>query len=158
MLKQRLPAGLMAVDARYFPLDGSCNPEIGARGKNPVRCLAAQAQICMEGRPGREAFTSKIYAGQQGLNEDRLYSLAAPFMSREELDTCAQSSDTARKLADDIEWATAVGIDGTPLVLVNGKKATSYAPFLYALILTEGDADHPVFANLPPANTKAHMH
>ena len=48
-------------------------------------------------------------------------------------------------------------VDGTPLVLVNGRKATSFPPFLYAMVLTGGRTDHPAFATLPAANPSAHL-
>jgi serine/threonine-protein kinase len=102
LLKQRLPRGLMAIDARHFPLDASCNSAITSPPKNSVRCLAAKAQICMEGRSGHDAFVGKLFALQEDLNEELVYSLAEPHMSREELDVCAASGDTVRKLEDDI--------------------------------------------------------
>jgi hypothetical protein len=61
-------------------------------------------------------------------------------------------------LADDIALALRYEPDGTPLVLVNGKKASAFAPFLYALVLTGGRADDAAFAALPPGNPNAHVH
>ena len=40
-------------------------------------------------------------------------------------------------------------IQGTPLVLVNGKKASPNPAFLLALVLAGGDPQHPAFAALP---------
>ena len=48
--------------------------------------------------------------------------------------------------------------DGTPIVAVNGRRGTSYGPFLYAMILTRGNAEHPAFDALPPGNPAAHLH
>ena len=56
---------------------------------------------------------------------------------------------TKDKLAQDIAWATAHKIEGTPLVLINGEQVAPLGPLLYALILTRGNADHPVFDGLP---------
>ena len=56
---------------------------------------------------------------------------------------------TEAKLQDDIAWANEHDIHGTPLVLLNGKPVSPFGPLLYALILTGGKADHPVYANLP---------
>jgi serine/threonine-protein kinase len=158
MLEQMVPREQFAVDARQFPLDGGCNDVIDAPAANPVRCLAAKAQICMEGRPGRAAFVDSLFARQRELDEALIYRLAEPGMSRAELEACVASSETLRKLAADVAWADSLGIEGTPLVLVNGRRATSFAPFLLAITLTEGDADHPAFAGLPPPNPRAHMH
>ena len=65
------------------------------------------------------------------------------------------ASDYIQKLKSDIELAARYQIDGTPLVLVNGRKATSFPPFLYAMVLTGGRTDHPAFATLPAANPSA---
>jgi serine/threonine-protein kinase len=42
-------------------------------------------------------------------------------------------------------------IKGTPLVLINGRIAPAFPPFLHAILLARGDAKHPLFAYLPPA-------
>ena len=49
-------------------------------------------------------------------------------------------------------------LHGTPLVVVNGRKAVAFPAFLYALVLTRGSASHPAFDRLPPANPNAHLH
>jgi serine/threonine-protein kinase len=60
------------------------------------------------------------------------------------------SSETALKLRQDIEYAHQHNIQGTPLVVVNGREAPAFVPFLYALIMAGGDASAPAFAALPP--------
>ena len=71
-------------------------------------------------------------------------------MPREELKECIESRQTEAKLQDDIAWAAQHGIRGTPLVLVNGRQAPPFLPFLYAMVLSEGDLEHPAFEALPP--------
>ena len=61
----------------------------------------------------------------------------------------AADPGTEAKLRSDIAWAMAHEIRGTPLVLVNGRKASAFAPFLYAMVITGGDTEHPAFASLP---------
>jgi serine/threonine-protein kinase len=46
------------------------------------------------------------------------------------------------------------GIKGTPLVLVNGRMVPAFPPFLHAILLAGGDAEHPLFAYLPPAKLR----
>jgi serine/threonine-protein kinase len=58
------------------------------------------------------------------------------------------AESTAARLRDDIAWAEALGIRGTPLVLVNGRPAPAWPPLLTALALARGDARHPAFAAL----------
>jgi serine/threonine-protein kinase len=78
-----------------------------------------------------------------------LYELAAPWASRQVLEACVRSAATEAHLRDDLEWATAQGIEGTPLVLVNGRKASAWPPFLMVIVLTGGRTDHPLLAHLP---------
>jgi serine/threonine-protein kinase len=65
---------------------------------------------------------------------------------------------TDRRLREDVALAAKYHIEGTPLVLVNGRHGTSYPPFLLAMVLTGGSADDPAFARLPPPRADAHMH
>jgi hypothetical protein len=42
--------------------------------------------------------------------------------------------------------------------LINGRQAVSVPPFLYAIVIARGAAEHPAFATLPPPNPNAHLH
>jgi serine/threonine-protein kinase len=157
-LKRVLPAESFSVEARHFPLDAGCNPLLPPPAKLPVRCIAAKAQICLEGRPGAFAFSGSLFENQQGLDEKKVMSLATAHIPEPDLKRCMTDPATLGKLNADIQWAGQHHIEGTPLVLLNGKKASSFGPFLYAMILTGGNANHPAFATLPPANPNAHIH
>ena len=62
-----------------------------------------------------------------------------------------------RSIYSEVYFAT-VGVKvDKKLVLVNGRKATSFPPFLYAMVLTGGHTDHPAFATLPAANPSAQL-
>lgn len=156
-LEREAPAGSFSVEPRQFPLDGECNPYI-RRGNDPVRCLAARARICVEGRPGATAYAGRLFGKQETLSTADVYALAEAVMPRRELEACVARPETSEKLQSDIELAARYQIDGTPLVLLNGRKATSFPPFLYAMVLTGGRTDHPAFATLPAANPSAHLH
>jgi serine/threonine-protein kinase len=156
-LEREAPAGSFAVEPRQFPLDAECNSSI-RQSSDPVRCLAARARICAEGREGAPAYTARLFGQQAALTVDDVFTLAEGVMPRSELERCVASAETARKLQSDIELAVQYQIEGTPLVLLNGRMGTSFAPFLYAMILTGGHADHPAFDSLPPANPSAHIH
>lgn len=149
-LRAKLPPDSFAVEPRYFPLDGRCNPRIPQASEDGVRCAAARALICLEGEPRAFEIAGGLYARQRSLTEERIFELAAPVRARESLAECMGSPATTEKLLADIEWAQEHGIRGTPLVLVNGREAASFPAFLYALILAGGDPAHPAFASLPP--------
>jgi serine/threonine-protein kinase len=143
------PEGSFSIDAHYFPLDGACNPQIQRASPDGVGCIAAKAMICLENDPGAFQLAGELYTRQRGLTVDQIYELAAPLRARSALEACVASPDTAAKLSDDIAAATKLGIQGTPLVLVNGRQATPRPATLLALILAGGDPGHPAFASLP---------
>ncbi len=157
MLRQRVPPDSFSVDARQFPLDGECNPYVQRRG-SAIRCLAARAQICLEGHESEGEFVEALFESQDDLTPEKLYALAAPYVSRSDLETCVASADTARKLSEDVEAAARYNPDGTPIVAVNGRRGTSFAPFLFAMVLTGGADSHPAFGGLPAPNPQAHLH
>ncbi|RMH23491.1 MAG: cupin [Acidobacteria bacterium] len=145
--------GRFALDARHYPLDGACNPRLPARGPETVRCLAARVQICAEGDPRRFELSGELFAHQRELDERLTYAIAAKYLPQMALDACLADPATEAKLQADVEYAGRYDPRGTPLVLVNGRQASPYGPFLFAIILTGGDPDHPAFADLPPPRT-----
>jgi protein-disulfide isomerase len=154
-LRDHAPAGSFAVDSRQFPLDAECNPYVQRRG-SPVRCLAARAEICLEGHEGADDFVGKLFEVQASLTPAKVYDLASALMPRAKLEACVASADTAGKLREDVEAAARYDPDGTPIVAVNGRRATSFGPFLLAMALTGGSDAHPAFAALPAPDLQAH--
>ena len=148
-IRQIAPEGSFSIDSHYFPLDGACNPQIPRASQDAVGCVAARALICLENDPGAFQLAGEYYTRQRGLTVDQIYDLAAPLRSRSALEACVASAETDAKLRDDIAAATKLGIQGTPLVLVNGRQATPRPATLLALILAGGDPGHPAFASLP---------
>jgi len=148
-LAQALPADAFAVEARHFPLDSACNRGLAGESKAPVRCLAAQSAICMEGRVEAFEYAGWIYEHQDSLDDEKVYELAERLVPKNDLVACVNDPATEAKLQDDIAWATEHGIHGTPLLLLNGKPVSTFVPLLYALILMHGDAEHDVFSRLP---------
>jgi serine/threonine-protein kinase len=148
-LRSSLPDPAFSLEPRHFPLDSGCNPTLDSEPALPVRCLAAKASICLEGRLEAFDFDGRMYEHQRELTEEMVYELAAPLISPEELRACVSDPTTEARLQDDIAWATELGIEGTPLLLLNGRPVAPFGPLLYALIVTGGDPSHPVFADLP---------
>lgn len=147
---REIAPGAFAVEPRQFPLDGSCNPAMPEPSPHPVRCLAAKALICVEGRPGFFEYAGALFESQRTLTEEKVYELAEPYRSRDALQQCVASDATQAKLNEDVEWALEHEIRGTPLVLVNGRKGSGFPPFVYAIVLSGGDPDHPLFSELLP--------
>ncbi len=151
-LAEILPAGSFNVDARHFPLDGRCNSHLRPREGDDVRCLAAMAQICVEDTGQGGKFASALFERQRDLTSEQVYEVAEPFIDRDRLDACMSSAETRRKLRDDVDFAQLYEPHGTPVVLVGGREGNPFPPFLYAIILAGGDAEHPAFASLPTPN------
>jgi serine/threonine-protein kinase len=148
-LRRSAPEGSLAIESRYFPLDGQCNPQIPRPGDG-VRCTAARVMICLANEPGAFDLAGELYAHQHGLSVDEIYQRAARLRPRAELEACVAAPETDAQLQGDIAWAMEHEIRGTPLVLVNGRKASGFPAFLWALVLAGGDPSHASFAALSP--------
>jgi serine/threonine-protein kinase len=157
-LAQHAAPGSYSVDSRQFPLDGACNPLLQPRPAESERCIAAKARICLESNPGADEYAGKLFENQKGLQTSDVYALAEPYMPRKQLEACVGSAQTKARLEEDVRFASRFDSDGTPIVAVNGRKGTSFAPFLLAMVLTGGNAGHPAFDALPPGNSAAHIH
>jgi serine/threonine-protein kinase len=157
-MKKHVPEGMMSIEARHFPLDGGCNPNISPdRTDGGLRCLAAKATICLEGAPDFWEMREKLFDAQTVLTLNNVLDIAGSGKSvnRAQLEACVNSPDTARKLQEDIAYVAQYRPDGTPFVVVNGREAVPGVPFLYALVLAGGDVNHPAFRMLPPVDISA---
>ncbi len=143
-----LPPGRMAIEQRVFPLDGSCNAAVRGRGREQV-CLAAQVRVCLEEDPRALDLAGWLHTDAAPLGTESIYAVAERLASRSEIEACVGSAETARKIGDDIELALEAGLQGTPFLLVNGRPTPAFVPLLYALALTGGEVEHPVFDGLP---------
>lgn len=157
-LRESLPPGSFSVDSRQFPLDSRCNPIVGGSRDDDVRCTAAKARICLEPSGNEPKLAEALFARQKGLTREDVFEIAAPFMPRPALEACIAGPEARDKLAADIAAAAHYDSDGTPIVVVNGRRGTSFGPFLYAIIQTRGGSEHPSFAVLPPGDPSAHLH
>jgi protein-disulfide isomerase len=154
-LRRQLPPGSFSIEARHFPLDAACNPQMSGPSKHPVRCTAARVLICAEHQPWAFELAGEIFEHQRELDEARLWELVERHGARAAIESCAFSEVTEARLLDDIAWAVEQGIEGTPLVLIDGRRAPSHPTFLIAMILAGSDPDHPLLRRLPPGHALA---
>lgn len=152
-IAKSVPPGVFSVDSRYFPLDGFCNGNVQRKSADGVRCIGAKAQICLEGDPKAHEASGALFEAR-AQTVDAVYAALAPFRDRKKLEACVNDAKTQARLDDDIKAAMAFNLQGTPLVLFNGKEAPAFAPLVYALVLTAGADRHPAFASLPPPRPK----
>jgi hypothetical protein len=99
-----------------------------------------------------------LFEKQQGLTHDKALQIASRFLTKDQIQVALSSPAVQATLEQDISTAARFDSDGTPIVAINGRKATNFGPFLYAMVLTRGNADHPAFDALPPGNPAAHLH
>jgi len=162
VMKQRLPEGKLSLEARQFPLDSACNfslpPQLS--DGSGTRCLAAKGQICLEGAPDYWELREKLFAAQRSLTNGGAIMdvLSSGSVSRSQLEACVNTQDTQRKVQEDVAYAKQHELRGTPLVVINGREAAAFPPFLYALVLADGNPDAEAFKTLPaPRAMQAHQ-
>lgn len=157
-IEKSLPPGLFSVEARHFPLDGFCNSAVQRKSPDGTRCVGAKAQICMEGDPKAFEAAGALFAARAE-TVDGVYAAFAPYRSRALLEKCVNAPETNAKLQADIAAAEARHLQGTPLLLMNGREVPPFGPLVYVLILTGGADRHPAFKGLPePRAPKADAH
>lgn len=145
------PRENMSIEPRYYPLDEECNPDIKGSAKNGVRCYGARLQICAEKHPNFFLMRRELFQNQEKLDQGLMLSIALRHgLQQAELETCMKSSDTTARLEEDIRYARSLGIQGTPLVLLNGRVAPPAPAFLMGMALAKGDVDARYFLQLPP--------
>jgi|APLak6261675434_1056106.scaffolds.fasta_scaffold00844_4 serine/threonine-protein kinase len=150
-LERLAPEGGFAFEPRYYPLDGECNPDIKGSAKDGVRCFGAKLQICAEKSPKFYKLRSELFQNQQQLDLGMMMAIATRHgFNSDDLNACVRSPETQARLMEDIAYARLFGIDGTPLVVLNGKAAPPAPAFLLGMVLAGGNADAPWFLKLPP--------
>ncbi len=150
-LKRVAPSGSLSVEARNFPLDAECNPEVQRTDGSGISCTAAKASICLE--PTKDYWKLRDRLFTPGITKAQIIEVASSGeLGRAKLEQCLASPETAKALREDIEYAMAYDIHGTPMLVVNGKEISAGGSdaFLYALSLTNGNAQSPAFRSLPP--------
>ena len=153
---RRAPKGSFRREVRMFPLDAECNPKLSPRNTDGTgtRCAAARVLICLEGQAAYASVKEQLFREQTRLDTERVFRIAeeGSGSNREALERCVRAPITEQKLRDDIEYAWLFGLQGTPLVVINGKKGSAAGPFIFAMILAGGDPEHPAFERLAPSS------
>lgn len=150
-IRQATPANSWSEEGRQFPLDSECNPNIERSDDSHVACLAAKVLICLSGSPKGNQVRAELFQNQGRLSVDRIWETAAQNdTERQSLESCVTAPETAATLRGDIDYALQHHIDGTPLVVINGRQAPGFPPFIYAMIIAGGDSNADGFKILPP--------
>jgi serine/threonine-protein kinase len=152
-LRRAAPDGSLSIEPRLFPLvDDGCEKPGDPGTPKEVRCVGAKAQICSESHPLYWEVRKALFAQQQTLRSaDAVLSTVTGVtgVSKEALMRCVASSETQSKLKDDIEYAKRYDIEGTPLVLLNGRATWPSSGFILGMAVGQGDVNAPWFTSLP---------
>lgn len=155
-LKRVLPAGLLSIEARNYPLSSDCNPKMQRPEPLGVSCAVAKATVCLEQAPDYWSLREQIFSYQRQLGTaSHVVDIASNgSVDRATLEACMQSPETQAKINADVEAATAYNLTGTPLVVLNGRKVPANEMLIYVLAMVGGDANSPAFQALPSAGLK----
>lgn len=152
-LRAVAPAGTLSIEPRVFPLvDDGCMSPAEKNSPKDVRCVGAKVQLCSEDHPLYWEVRKALFAAQASLrSSDAVLEIAAKVTNRskEALAACVASSETAARLADDITYAKRYDIEGTPLVLLNGRATWPSAGFILGMAVARGDVNAEWFKRLP---------
>ena len=150
-IEEVAPPRSLSLEPRYFPLDKECNPGMTGSAGDGVRCYGARLQVCTEKYPKFFEMRSELFANQAKLDQGMMLSIAKRHdVDEVALNACMQAPETDARIAEDIAYARKYAIEGTPLVLLNGKVAPPSPIFLMAMALSGGNVDSPLLLNLPP--------
>lgn len=145
------PEGGLSIEPRYYPLDEECNPDIKGTAGDGVRCYGAKLQICAELHPKFFLMRREFFQNQRQLDQGMMLAIAKRHgVDTDALAECIKSPATASRLGEDIAYARKFNIQGTPLVLLNGKATPPSPVFLLGMVLSGGNVDAPYFQRLPP--------
>jgi len=150
-IRRITPPSSWSEEGRHFPLDSECNPNVAHSDGTHVACLAAKVLICLGGSPRGTQVRTTLFQRQGHIDSNDVWDIAATNLSqRRELASCVNSAQTADQLQEDIDYAMQYHIQGTPLLVINGRQAPAYPPFIYAMIIARGDSNAEGFKVLPP--------
>lgn len=150
-IREIAPPGSWSLELRHFPLDEQCNSVV-RRDEGGISCLAAKLLICLSGSPEANTFRHRMFEQQKSLTREDIWQLTgAGANQRTRLEQCVAAKQTEIELQQDIRMALQHKLEGTPLVVINGKKGTSVPAFIYSLIVAMGRENDPGFQVLPAA-------
>jgi protein-disulfide isomerase/uncharacterized membrane protein len=122
-LKQVLPRFGNDVELvfHHYPLSAACNPAVTTSG-HPYACLAAMASECAAAQGRFWEYHDLLFENQSALDRDSLLSYAARLsLDREKFAACLESEMPRRRIANDVELGTRLGVQSTPTFFLNGR-------------------------------------
>jgi len=120
-LVNRYP-GKVRVVFRNFPLDPSCN-RIVQHSMHPYACEAAKLAHCAHKQGKFEPVYESYFENQSKFGPGALLELAGKAGAQtDQLQGCANASETNLAISRDVEEANQLGVKSTPTFFFNGRK------------------------------------
>jgi protein-disulfide isomerase/uncharacterized membrane protein len=106
----------------HYPLDETCNPHIEGPRRSKS-CRLARAAICGEVSGLGWDYLHFIFEHGRTASLDTLIGKATHMgLDGKDFERCMASEETDRRLESDIAFAASIGVRGTPVFLVDGRK------------------------------------
>jgi protein-disulfide isomerase/uncharacterized membrane protein len=107
---------------RHFPLDQRCNDTI-EHAVHPVACLAASAAECAAQQGKFWEYHDLLFQNQASLARDNLFGFARDLgLDMTRFRTCLDAPETLDLVRDDVRAGSALGIQSTPTIFINGRR------------------------------------
>ncbi len=124
--------GRIRIYYRHFPLDGTCNPLVGRKDPEALRCNGAQAALCAPDQNLLKEIYHGIFDFQltgTPISPENLEKLAVSKGANwSAMLQCMGSAETSRKLQRDIKDAEKLNIQATPTLVVQDVLQPSGSP------------------------------
>jgi protein-disulfide isomerase len=134
--------GRVKVYLKNYPLDGRCNRHVSDMGDG-LSCRASIISVALQKSPHYAAYVSHIMSGRERLSKELiLEALGKINVDAKKLGGYMDEQTAARILAAQTDAGAALGIQGTPTFVINGKALPSGLPparFLDRVIRLEVD-------------------
>jgi len=121
-----------------YPLDKSCNPTL-PQNMHEQACDTAKAALCAREQGKFWPFHDLLFAQQPKFSHDQLLGYAKKVgLDVGKFEWCMGSDEIKQKLAADIEAGKAANLEGTPMVLINGRLMKEWMnPVMLDLVVKE---------------------
>lgn len=121
-----------------YPLDKSCNPYM-QRDLHEHACDAAKAVLCAQVQGKFWPYHDILFENQPKFSMDQLKGYAQRTgLDVKKFEECLSSEETKNKVLVDIEAGKTIGLQGTPMVILNGRVLKDwYNPVVLKLLIEE---------------------
>lgn len=114
---------------RFFPLSNECNPYVPSKGWYAYSCSLANMSRCAGQQNKFWEFKEWAFSGQEMSDQERAARFSTAGIKQElsqlgiqfdAFNQCVESGVELSKIKDDAAFANKLGIQGTPMIFING--------------------------------------